>query len=145
MRSLRIGGSRVSSGDWLLLGGLVLAVAVVAIGLVASWSSSDTSDERSLGDFDAFARIIEEPTGNRNPVSVAAIEAVVPFPILLPEAVEADTSGVTVYLQPPWRSSRKASTRRTSRSGSGRASAYCSSCSTPERWMSSTYCVAMGL
>lgn len=102
MTSLRIGGARVSSGDRLLLGGVVLVVAIVAAWAAMVLRSSDTSGPRSLGDFEAFARMIDAP-GERGFASVAAIEAVLPFPILLPSEVEAERIMAVAYLRPSWR------------------------------------------
>lgn len=130
--SLRIGGGRASSGDWLLLGGVVLAAVAVVVWLVVVLRPGDASGARSLGDFHAFARIIDAP-GQRDLVSVAAIEAVVPFPILLPSEIEVDSIMAVVYLQPRWRPSLRLRTRPTCLSGSCLTEGMCSFISTEGR------------
>ncbi len=91
-------GSRRTLVGLALVCGAVLVWAVLAL-----VSASRDSDVRTLGDFKASARVIQNPSGGRQLVNVAAIEAVVPFPILIPAAIEAESVAVTAYVRPPWR------------------------------------------
>lgn len=94
---------RVHNSRRVLVGLALVAVAAMAWTVMALVSASRDTDVRTLGDFGTFARIIQDPSHERHFASVAEIEAVVPFPILLPAAVDPDSSMVTAYLRPPWR------------------------------------------
>lgn len=97
-------GPRPWYGSRRILVGLALvAVTAVAWAVMALGRASHDSDVRTLGDFETFARIIQDPSHERHFASVVEIEAVVPFPILIPAAIEADSTMVTAYLRPPWR------------------------------------------
>lgn len=82
---------------------LALLAAVTVSGFVVAACTPNDPRERTLADFESFARVIQDPSGERHLVSVAAIRAAVPFPILIPSAIEADSIMVTAYVRPPWR------------------------------------------
>lgn len=87
-----------------IVGAAALFASVTAIWLVTTFTRGSADPPiRALGDFETFARIIQDPNHDRYFASVLEVETVVRFPILLPSAVEPESTMVTAYLRPPWR------------------------------------------
>ncbi|MGE0133651.1 MAG: hypothetical protein AB7L91_03410 [Dehalococcoidia bacterium] len=94
---------RLHNSRRVLVGLALVALAAVAWTIMALVSASRGPDVRTLGDFETFARIIQDPDHERHFASVLEVETVVPFPILLPSAVDSESAMVTAYIRPPWR------------------------------------------